>query len=581
MQQSFYIRKLNKAVAEKIAAGEVINRPLSAVKELLENAIDAGAKNVAIEIKDGGKSYIRVTDDGCGITEEQLPLAFERHATSKIRRIEDLSSVLSLGFRGEALTSISSVSKVEIITKPGFKEVGSRICLEGGEIIKQGKTGCPDGTTVIVRDLFFNTPAREKFLKSKGTESSLIIDFVSKFSLAYPLIRMRLINNGATLFSTPGNGNILHNIQTIYSKDISDSLLTAQGTTDSYELLAYISRPDISRTTRKHQVCFVNGRIIKSRLLDEALARAYKERLDKGRQPAAFLFLKANPDRLDVNIHPNKQEIRFEDSIEVLSFVVNTLSEALSAGEAIPKLRHTSNIFTRDITSCRKEEESEDQGDIITLLSTKRQSVQQPPRISEDASDYFQWDSINIGETLFNTYITATDETHFYLFDQHAAHERVLYEKLLKRYENEQNKDVQILISPVVKEIAPAVTGDMEKWLKPLLNMGFDILEFGIKTVMIRGIPTFMTFSESWEFLLSYFDQTEAADDDHDPLILSKIIMKACKSAVKANEKLSQAEKEQLIRDLAGTGQPYTCPHGRPTLIKLSKRQIEKMFQRV
>ncbi len=583
MRQSNNIRKLDKAVAEKIAAGEVINRPLSAVKELLENAVDAGAKTIAIEIKDGGKSYIRVTDDGCGIPEAELPLAFERHATSKIRNIEDIFGIFTLGFRGEALTSISTVSRVEVITKPAHAKIGSRIYLEGGIIKEHRQTGCPDGTTAIVRDLFFNTPAREKFLKSKRTESSLIIDFVSKFSLAYPSIRIRLINNGVTLFSTSGTGDILHNIQTIYSKDISNLLLLAQGKTDDYELLAYISPPDKSRASRKHQVCFVNGRIIKSRLFDEALAIAYKERLDKGRHPAAFLFLKANPDHLDINIHPNKREIRFENNDVILTFMIKCFLEALSASKAIPKLRPAGNIFEEKMYSGKESKNSGSQDNITSLLSTKRNSIEMemPKKISERASDYSVWDNLNVTGTLFNTYITATDETHFYLFDQHAAHERVLYEKLLATYEKEQKKDVQILISPIIKEVTPALSNDIMELIKPLLNMGFDILEFGIKTIMIRGIPTFMTISEAEVFLLSYFDQTGKTAGTHDPLILSKIIMKACKNAVKAKEKLSKAEREQLIRDLAKAKQPYSCPHGRPTLIKLSRHEIEKMFQRI
>ncbi|MDD3169667.1 MAG: DNA mismatch repair endonuclease MutL, partial [Eubacteriales bacterium] len=369
------IMELPKHVADKIAAGEVVDRPLSIVKELVENSIDAGADSVTVEIKNGGKSYIRVTDNGSGIEKQDVTLAFKRHATSKIKSASDLDHISSLGFRGEALASIAAVSRVELITKTAGDKSGIRVKLEGGEILEKEDTGCPEGTTIIIEDLFFNTPARLKFMKPDATESTLIIDFISKMTLAYPRIRIRLINNGNILFSTAGKGDIYSNILTIYSKETGDKLIHLEEDWEEMRLEAYISAPNHSKTNRKSQIFFVNGRSISSKVMDNAVADAYLEKIFEGRYPIAFLFLQLAPEKLDVNIHPNKKEVRFENERLVRDFITDSIRRNLQTKEAIPEIRNR-NLFASGTKDERENQKSEAQVDIKSLLSEQRRQEQ-------------------------------------------------------------------------------------------------------------------------------------------------------------------------------------------------------------
>ena len=330
------IKLLEKKVADKIAAGEVVDRPLSVVKELVENSIDAGADAVVVEIKKGGKTYIRVSDTGCGINADEVTTAFKRHATSKITEAEDLDSIQTLGFRGEALASIAAVSRTELITKTADAKTGTSITVEGGETAGISAIGCDGGTTVIVRDLFYNVPARYKFMKSDSAEAGLITEFVSQMALAYPYIRFKLINNEAVQFLTQGRGDRYSSILTIYSKDIGKSLVPVEYENGEMKLSGYVSNVGESRNSRKNQIFFVNGRVVSSKVMDTAVKNAYKERLFMGRFPIAFLFLEVKPDTLDVNIHPNKKEIRFDDEKSVELFVTEAIKQALATKEAAP-----------------------------------------------------------------------------------------------------------------------------------------------------------------------------------------------------------------------------------------------------
>ncbi|MCF0149842.1 MAG: DNA mismatch repair endonuclease MutL, partial [Firmicutes bacterium] len=323
------IKALPKEIADKIAAGEVVERPLSIVKELVENSVDAGARSITVEIRKGGKEYIRVSDDGKGIAPDQVELAFRRYATSKIESAEDLDRIQSLGFRGEALASIAAVCRVELTTKTHGARIGSRIVVTGGITEEKGDTACQEGTTIVVRDLFFNTPARRKFLKADNAESSLITDFISKMAIAYPGIRIRLINNGTILFSTMGKGDLKQAILTVYSPQLIKKLLPVNGSDGQYSVRAYISAPSESRTNRRYQIFFVNGRLVKSRMLEQAVSQAYSDKLFDGRYPCAFLFLQLPPESLDVNIHPTKTEIRFFEEETVKEFLINALRRAL------------------------------------------------------------------------------------------------------------------------------------------------------------------------------------------------------------------------------------------------------------
>jgi DNA mismatch repair protein MutL len=596
------IIELPKTVYDKIAAGEVVDRPLSIVKELIENSIDAGASSVVVEIKNGGKSYIRVTDNGGGIEKSDVELAFKRHATSKIRNASDLDHISSLGFRGEALSSIAAVSRVELITKTEGEKSGARIKLEGGEILEKEDTGCPEGTTIIIEDLFFNTPARMKFLKPDATESTLIIDFVSKMALAYPQIKIRLVNNGNILFSTSGKGDVYSNILTIYSKEIGEKLIHLREENGQLALEAFVSAPNNSKTNRKSQIFFVNGRYISSKVMENAVTDAYQEKLFEGRYPIAFLFLRVSPENLDVNIHPNKKEVRFDNERLVREFLAVAIRNGLKSKDAIPEIKRD-NIF-KTKNEAQPEERKAEQVDIKKLLSEQRKlekaigkvaeaietaaekTAPVPPlrdQIQETGVSYrneFDMRELTVTGSIFGTYITAVDDTCFYLIDQHAAHERIFYEKLLAQYKNEE-KDQQLILMPVVINVTHAVKNDTGGMLDFLGNLGFQIEEFGPTAYIMKAIPVFMELEEARDFIDYLLDNiSEEADLDNQRKIQS-IITNACKKAVKAHDVLDKKEIDRLIADLAKTKNPYSCPHGRPTFVRLKQYEIEKMFKRV
>jgi len=609
------IIELPKEVADKIAAGEVVDRPVSVVKELMENSIDAGATSIVVEIRNGGKSYIRVTDNGSGIPKEDAGLAFKRHATSKIRSASDLDRIESLGFRGEALASIAAVSKVELITKTAGEKSGIRIRAEGGEIRETEDTGCPEGTTVIVADLFFNTPARLKFLKPDSTESTLIIDVVSKMALAYPDIKIRLINNGNILFSTAGKGDIYSSILTIYSREVGEKLIRLQEETDSMSLEAFISPPHHSKSNRKSQIFFVNGRYINSRIIENAVADAYREKLIEGRYPIAFLFLRVAPEKVDVNIHPNKREVRFAEEQAVREFVAESIRGALQRKEAIPEITERnlnpfrqpgfiSGAFVKDSISPEPWNRAENrelsrgsgtQVDIKKLLYEQRMQEREMQaagsrQINESAEAYgtvektsgqheFNMEDLKIIGSIFGTYIAATDEDSFYLIDQHAAHERIFYEQLMAQHQSEE-KAQQLILAPLVINVSHTIKNDTAELLDFLGNFGFQIEEFGPAAYLMKAVPVFMELKEAEDFIDYILDNISEDADLKDRRRIDAIITNACKKAVKANDVLDQREMERLMADLAKTKNPYSCPHGRPTFIRLTKYEIEKMFKR-
>lgn len=594
MQNANRINILPPEISEKIAAGEVVDRPLSVVKELLENSIDGGADNIVVEIKNGGKNYIRVSDNGSGIKADQVENAFVRHGTSKIADLRDLDAISTLGFRGEALTSISAVSRLEMITKAEDEGVGSRILVEGGEKLERSPVGADSGTTVIVRDLFYNVPARIKFLKSDSAEAGLIIDFLSKMALAYPEISFRVINNQNLLFATDGRGILYDNLLKIYENQVVSSLLKVDYHDDSYELYGFISPPHVNRPGRSNQVNFVNGRSVKDRIMEEAIRSAYKERLETGRFPHTFLFLKVAPQSLDVNIHPNKLEIRHREEREVRDFLIKALNEALDTDKSFPTLPMKSeiDIVTREADIFAKTEESPvttEQVDIKTLLSTKRaetiathENLEKPferadDRIFEKADDYsskpkFLFSELTPLGSVFATYIIAISPEKMYLIDQHAAHERIIYEKFLKQYKSE-DKVSQLLLAPLLIELSPEAIVRFKSWAKDLEAMGYMVEDFGGRTVLVKGIPGFMNVGEAEDFLRFYSD--ENTGENHE-----KTIAKACKAAIKANNLLNMEDMKNLLNELDLSENPYSCPHGRPTILSLTKGEIERLFKR-
>jgi DNA mismatch repair protein MutL len=730
------IFELPKHVADKIAAGEVVDRPLSIVKELVENSIDAGATSVTVEIRNGGKTYIRVTDNGSGIQKEDAELAFKRHATSKIKTDTDLDHIESLGFRGEALASISAVSKVELITKTAGDKSGIRLKLEGGEILEKEDTGCPEGTTFIIEDLFFNTPARLKFMKQDATESTLIIDFISKMTLAYPQIKFRLVNNGNILFSTNGKGDIYSNILTIYSREIGDKLIHLSEDNGLMAMEAFVSPPSNSRTNRKSQIFFVNGRYISSKLMENAVTDAYQEKLFEGRYPVTFLFLKVPPESLDVNIHPNKREVRFDDEKGVREFIAASIRKSLKTKEAIPEIKEN-NLFkfkpqstgndglkspsltidghkhlssgSAEITALdgakpqsevsdgsntkrivdgesslqslnqagfpnfgqtgdaakhigKEKKPVEEQVDIKRLLFEQRLAMQKkeqdiasrdtpseqdkvtegglmksPLQVNESEEHYslkpagilqnhgttessqqdkpaenlsgevhttanterlnyvvlennqdgntkptadFDIRELTVTGSIFGTYITAVDESCLYLIDQHAAHERIFYEQLLEEYRKGE-KTQQLILTPFVVNVTHAVKNDTGRMLHFLGNLGFEIEEFGPTAYIVKAIPYYMNLEESKDFIDYLLDNISEEGELDNQKKIASIITSACKKAVKAHDVLDRQEIDRLMADLAKTKNPYSCPHGRPTFVRLRKYEIEKMFKRV
>ncbi len=604
------IKILDKHVADKIAAGEVIDRPVSIIKELVENALDADATSVTVEIRNGGKSYIRVTDNGCGITADEVELAFKRHATSKITAAEDLDAIATLGFRGEALASICAVARVELITKTAEAKSGRRVVIEGSDVIENSAVGCPDGTTITVRDLFYNVPARNKFLASDSSETRRIVDMVSRIALSYGDVKFNLINGNNRVFSTRGNGNILNNIMNIFGSDMGKDLLPVETSANDFVIKGFVSSPASSAPSRNKQIFCVNGRVVSSNILERALDDAYKEKLFHGRFPIAFLFLAMPPEKLDVNVHPTKKEIRFDDPYEVSDFVVRAVKDALNIREAVPQIRPENIKIQRTEPSAPKDDgyqytfsegtvgsketkpepklevKEEPQVDIKSILSTIREDVKVKQEevnvlMAEKPSMIpFDFDELDIKGAIFNTYIIAQDKDNFYLIDQHAAHERVFYERLLDQY-NREDKARQTLLMPVNFNVSAQVTALEDTWLDKVCSIGYDIEYFGNNTYLVREIPAFMDLEEAESFLNDMFRELEDKPDLTNRKTLERIITRSCKSAVKGGDRLSEAEISSLMKDLKSCINPFSCPHGRPTFIRMTKYEIEKLFKRV
>jgi len=581
------IKILNKSVADKIAAGEVVDRPVSIVKELVENSIDSGATSVTVEIRDGGKSYIRVTDNGCGIDADEVETAFLRHATSKIESVIDLDSINTLGFRGEALASISAVSRVEMITKTKDARAGRRVVIEASKIIDNSPAGCPDGTTITVKDLFFNVPARLKFMKTDATESRQIADLMSRIALAYPDIKFRFINGGKSVFNTTGNNNILENIINIYGQDIGKQLVKVDRSEGGNHVVGYVSNPGFSMSSRIRQIFCVNGRVVSSPVIERALDKGYKERLFSGRFPAAFLFIAVPPEKLDVNIHPTKKEVRFDDESVVEDFITEAVKEALTHKESIPEIKgreiKREPVITQpEIKDIRADKE--EQYDIKSLLSTIREESTIPSVRGEvskiETGKPFDFDDLSIIGSLFDTYILAFSGETFYMLDQHAAHERIFYEKLKAQYESEDKVSQQLII-PLNFNVSADVAMTEDKWLPVITGMGYNAEFFGNNTYLVREIPAFMELKEAEDFLNDLFSQFSEKPDVRNQAVLDKIIMRSCKSAVKGGDKLNPEEINALLYQLKQCDNPFSCPHGRPTFVKMTKYEIERMFKRV
>ena len=596
------IRVLDSFVADKIAAGEVIERPVSAVKELVENSIDAGAGSIIVEIRGGGKSYIRVTDDGCGISFDEAETAFLRHATSKISGITDLDNIVSLGFRGEALASISAVSRLTMVTRRAEDMSGVKLVLHGGRVVSKDRTGCNTGTTVIVEDLFYNTPARRKFMKTDAREASSIIELIQQYAVCYAGIRFMMINNGMTLFTTNGDGDPYAVIRMLYPSIARNGLLTVE----NGHVKGYVSDPGSTMSTRKGQLFFVNGRLVSSAVIEKGLEEGYQGRIFSG-FPAAVLFIEAEPSDIDVNIHPGKQEIRFLKQDEVKKDIAEAVSNAVMTGSGIPKgfVNTIEKAPEKQLNDAVQQKEETEQTSIREFLKSldRHDSYEMPeaaeiPEAAEEEEDTyipvsspakaapqeikkpapFDFADLVFKGYVFNTYIIMQGRDELYIFDQHAAHERIFYEKFMRGYNNSAHSPQPVLTAFTIN-VSNDVYSISGEWLGDLIRMGYDIEDFGDSTFIVRGIPPYMSVSEAEGFARGYAEAAGEAGGSN-KVVIDKLITKSCKSAVKAHDVLSEHEINDLMSELAECDNPYSCPHGRPTFIRISSYDIERSFRR-
>ncbi len=665
------INELDKNTIDQIAAGEVVERPASVVKELVENAIDSGATAVTVEIKGGGIDMIRVTDNGSGIEKSQIRKAFKRHATSKLRTIEDLFSIHSLGFRGEALSSISSVAQVDMITKTSDELIGSRYCINGGEEAAFEEIGAPEGTTLIIRNLFYNTPARKKFLKTAQTEGSYVGDVMEHMAMDNPTVSFHYINNKDDKFSTSGNGDLKEIIYRIYGRDISVSLVPINISQNGMVLEGYLGEPSINRSNRNFEIFFVNGRYVKDKIMSKALEEGYKQYLMMHKFPFAVLHLRIDPSLVDVNVHPAKLEVRFGNQAALYEFIRLGVENTLRSHEMIPdallgddikekekeplkenaaddakpgeeKLQDTSaenalqfsdtgaekiKPAPQPFESLRFEKHRQDEdapvfakgvkAEPIRIEDTNKSAVwtrifgdkdgtkadkkdrSSPIIKSEDAVVVEKVGQLNLFDEkvltrdnvkdyeilgqIFGTYWIIAFKDKMFLVDQHAAHEKVNYERMIKRY---KSGDIlsQMVNPPVIVALTSAEEELFLQYRQYFEKLGFNIENFGGREYAMRAIPIdlFGCSSEKDMFIQILDELSHETNLDRTPDVINyKIASMACKASVKGNTRMSFAEMEALLDELLTLENPYNCPHGRPTIISMSKYEIDKKFKRV
>lgn len=677
------IEVLDKNTIDQIAAGEVVERPASIVKELVENAIDAGATAVTVEIKEGGISFIRITDNGSGIRKDQVRLAFLRHATSKIRTVEDLVQIGSLGFRGEALSSIAAVAQVELITKTAEDLTGVRYVIEGGEEKSYEEIGAPNGTTFLIRNLFFNTPARAKFLKTPMTEGNAISTCVEQMALSNPQISFKYMQNGQTKLHTSGSQNLKELVYHIYGRDVSRELIEINSSSELMEIHGFLAKPTVSRGNRNFENYYVNGRYVKSKLLAKAIEDGYHGFMMQHKYPFTLLYITMDGTRVDVNVHPAKMELRFSNQEEIYDQLLTAIKEGLMQRERIPQVtlgkdesnkkaekvlipkntvpepfeqqRRLSGAggFNSDSANLKNTPEKQEDGQIDKNLYTtgslpiyppdyrkvsavplapgrgeKAAKVGNPPvnpdivrEIGEKAYNSVKEEptpltdpvmqpeshpevlptpekeeqlelfdnrmlskdariSHKIVGQIFDTYWLVQYEDSLYIIDQHAAHEKVLYERMMKDYKNKEIIS-QYLSPPLIVTLQNQEAELLQKYHEIFESFGFEIEPFGGKEYQISAIPNNLYGVASSELFIEILDHLEDTGSKTLDMITEKLASMSCKAAVKGNHKLSGAEVEALIDELLTLENPYNCPHGRPTIISMSRYELEKKFKRI
>ncbi len=632
------IAVLSQNTIDKIAAGEVVERPASVVKELVENAIDAGATAITVEIKEGGISFIRVTDNGGGIPKEQVPLAFLRHATSKITQAEDLLQITSLGFRGEALSSISAVSQMEVITKAPEDFMGVRYVIEGGQEKVLEDVGAPNGTTMLVRNLFFNTPARKKFLKTAMTEAGYVSSYMEQLALSHHNISFKYMVNGQLRLHTSGNANLKDVIYGIYGRDITRELLPVQYEVSGLSVSGFIGKPSIARGNRNFENYYINGRYVKSKLLMKAIEEAYKPYMMQHKYPFVCLQYDIHGEDVDVNVHPTKMEVRFQNQSAIYNATYDLITDALAGKEIIPEVSLTPKPAVGEKQAQIKEEKipvpepfeknriaeekpvyapvglrpasaepkTESKAEPINVnepIKPREPEIQAKPeeqkkeafpkekQAVEKAEQLELFDNRLLSKEarihhriigqLFDTYWLVEYDNKFYIIDQHAAHEKVLYERFLKAFAKKEILS-QMISPPSLISLNLQESNLLKANLEIFREFGFEISEFGGKEYSIHAVPANIYGVSVQELFIQILDSLEQEHVSKTPDILAeRIATAACKAAVKGNNRLSVKEADALIDELLNLENPYNCPHGRPTIISMTKYELEKKFKRI
>lgn len=639
------IRLLDNNLINKIAAGEVVERPASVVKELMENSIDAGATSITVEIKEGGISLIKITDNGKGIPKEELKTAFLRHATSKLRTLDDLEDIMTLGFRGEALSSIASVAQVEMITKTKDSQVGHKIVINGGVVEKEEESAGNNGTVFAMKNLFYNTPARRKFLKKPATEGGYVSEVVNRIALGHPEIAIKYINNGNTIMQTNGSGDVKSVVLYIYGRQMASQMIETSYSKDGFTVEGLIAKPELSRGNRNYENFFINGRYIKSNIVQNAVEEAYKGKLMVGKFPVFALNLKVPANTVDVNVHPTKLEVRFSDDNLIYDIMYNAVLKALKKTELIPEVtwdkpkkvksdnvqgtlediafnntveKKAENIETKAVVEndfkyddkpifsnqSVAEKAPEPKNPVLDAIN----KVYQEPYCNEEKPIEKPAETENISEKpeekpilneqkeekrkpffnnyrivgqLFATYWIVEQNNCMYLIDQHAAHERALYEDFTEKFKNSQISSQQLL-QPIAVNLSEGEKVIVEENMELLESFGFEIEEFGARTYAIRAVPYVFNSPSNVSFFMDIVDTL--ADKNLKSIYDTKedaIAMMSCKAAVKGNDRLSYSEAQELIQRLLSLQDPFTCPHGRPTIIEMTKYELEKKFKRI
>ncbi len=591
------IHKLDKETVSKIAAGEVVERPAMVIKELVENAIDAGASEIQVDVKNGGRSYMRITDDGTGIYHGDLPLLFERHATSKIKTIEDLYRTHSLGFRGEALSSICAVSNVTVVTMQEGDTIGTKVEASAGKIRSQTQVGTVKGTSIWVKDLFFNTPARLKFLKSDQTEGRSISELMSYLALSHPEIAFKYTMDDRIVFHTPGKGKLSDAIFSIYEGELLKHMFELNENLDGIQLKGFASSFDYTKGTKAQQLVFVNGRFVKSDFIKDVVQMAYKPHLMQNRYPVCFLFYEVSPDSIDVNIHPAKTDIKFHEEGKIKQILYTGLKKAFQLYSHVPEVSFKPMV-QESYAAIPKPLESKpleskpfspkafdahrpvsDVKKAMPALEALMQFDTQPqkPELLKPIEEASVYEGLHYVGTFDGTYLIFEKNAEMLMIDQHAAHEKVLYESLMERFENEGFLG-QLLLLPEVIELDKLSMMKLDSLRPFLAKLGYAFDAFGESSVVLREIPSVLTVGGARGMFLEILDGVrDAIEVKWDERMASR----ACKAAIKAHDRLDHLEIDALLLALQGLKSPYTCPHGRPILVKFSKTEIDRKFKRI